>query len=84
MRLDKFIVESGLASRTEIAKVARGGGITVNGQVVRRASGDPSPPSTLLLMLRMTPSVSLGSSQGRGPACLVATTSPCLHHNVDE
>ena len=43
MRLDKFIVESGLASRTEIAKVARGGGITVNGQVVRRASGHIDP-----------------------------------------
>ena len=43
MRLDKFIVESGLASRTEIAKVARDGGVTVNGQVVRRASGHIDP-----------------------------------------
>ncbi len=43
MRLDKFIVESGLASRTEIAKTARNGGITVNGQVVRRASGHIDP-----------------------------------------
>ena len=43
MRLDKFIVESGLASRTEIAKAARDGGVTVNGQVVRRASGHIDP-----------------------------------------
>lgn len=43
MRLDKFIVEAGLASRTEIAKTARNGGITVNGQVVRRASGHIDP-----------------------------------------
>ena len=31
MRLDKFIVESGLASRTEIAKAAKNGAVTVNG-----------------------------------------------------
>ena len=43
MRLDKFIVESGLASRTEITKVAKNGGVTVNGQVVRRASGHIDP-----------------------------------------
>jgi 16S rRNA pseudouridine516 synthase len=43
MRLDKFIVEAGLASRTEIAKVAKNGGVTVNGQVVRRASGHIDP-----------------------------------------
>ena len=34
MRLDKFIVEAGLASRTEIARVAKNGGVTVNGQVI--------------------------------------------------
>jgi len=45
MRLDKFIVESGLASRTEITKVAKNGGVTVNGQVVRRASGHIDPTS---------------------------------------
>ena len=38
MRLDKFIVESGLASRSEIARSARNGAITVNGLVVRKAS----------------------------------------------
>ena len=45
MRLDKFIVESGLASRSEITKVAKNGGVTVNGQVVRRASGHIDPTS---------------------------------------
>ena len=34
MRLDKFIVESGLATRTEISKAAKNGSITVNGEVV--------------------------------------------------
>ena len=51
MRLDKFIVESGLASRTEIAKVARDGGITVNGQVVRRASGHIDPTTDTVMYL---------------------------------
>ena len=45
MRLDKFISESGLASRTEIAKAAKNGAITVNGSVVRRASGHIDPVS---------------------------------------
>lgn len=44
MRLDKFISESGIASRTEIAKAARSGSITVNGKVVRRA-GDHIDPT---------------------------------------
>lgn len=44
MRLDKFISESGIASRTEIAKAARNGAITVNGKVVRRA-GDHIDPT---------------------------------------
>lgn len=43
MRLDKYIVESGLASRTEIAKAAKGGAIKVNGVVVHRASGHIDP-----------------------------------------
>ncbi len=43
MRLDKFIVDSGLASRTEIAKAAKQGAVTVNGQTVRRASGHIDP-----------------------------------------
>lgn len=43
MRLDKFIVDSGLATRTEVAKAAKGGAVTVNGSVVRRASGHIDP-----------------------------------------
>lgn len=43
MRLDKFIVDSGLATRTEIAKAAKNGAVTVNGVVVRRASGHIDP-----------------------------------------
>lgn len=43
MRLDKFIVESGLASRTEIAKAAKSGAITVNGTVVRKAGNHIDP-----------------------------------------
>ncbi len=43
MRLDKFIVESGLATRTEISKAAKNGAITVNGVVVRRPSGHIDP-----------------------------------------
>ena len=43
MRLDKFIVESGLASRSEITKVAKNGGVAVNGQIVRRVSGHIDP-----------------------------------------
>ena len=43
MRLDKYIVESGLASRSEITKVAKSGGVTVNGRVVSRVSGHIDP-----------------------------------------
>ena len=43
MRLDKFIVESGLATRTEVAKAARSGAITVNGNVVRKAGQHIDP-----------------------------------------
>lgn len=51
MRLDKYIVESGLASRSEITKIAKNGGITVNGQIIRRASGhiDPTKDSVTYL-----------------------------------
>ena len=51
MRLDKFIVESGLASRSEITKVAKGGGVKVNGQVVRRASGHIDPTTDTVTYL---------------------------------
>ena len=43
MRLDKYIVESGLASRSEITKVAKSGGVTVNGKAVSRVSGHIDP-----------------------------------------
>ena len=43
MRLDKYIVESGLATRTEVSKAAKSGAITVNGQVVRHASNHIDP-----------------------------------------
>ena len=51
MRLDKFIVEAGLASRTEIARVAKNGGVTVNGIVVRRASGHIDPTVDVVTFL---------------------------------
>ncbi len=43
MRLDRFISESGLASRTEIAKAAKNGAVAVNGNIVRRASAHIDP-----------------------------------------
>lgn len=43
MRLDKFIVDSGLATRTEIAKAAKNGAVKVNGVAVRRTSGHIDP-----------------------------------------
>ena len=43
MRLDKFIVDSGLASRTEVAKAAKKGAVCVNGEVVRRAGSHIDP-----------------------------------------
>ena len=51
MRLDKFIVESGLASRSEVAKVAKNGGVAVNGQIVRRASGHIDPTTDTVTFL---------------------------------
>lgn len=51
MRLDKFIVEAGLGSRSEISKVAKDGGVTVNGQVVRRASGHIDPTRDVVTYL---------------------------------
>lgn len=51
MRLDKFIVESGFASRSEITKVAKNGGVTVNGQIVRRASGHIDPTTDTVTYL---------------------------------
>lgn len=43
MRLDKYIVDAGLATRTEVAKCAKSGQITVNGAVIRRAGTHVAP-----------------------------------------
>ncbi len=43
MRIDKFISESGTVSRKEAAKVARSGGVTVNGEVCRDLSRHIDP-----------------------------------------
>ena len=43
MRLDRFIVESGLATRSEVGRAVRAGQISVNGKVVRRPSGHIDP-----------------------------------------
>ena len=43
MRLDRFIVESGLATRSEVGRAVRAGQITVNGKVVHRPSGHIDP-----------------------------------------
>jgi 16S rRNA pseudouridine516 synthase len=51
VRLDKFIVESGIASRSEITKAAKNGGVTVNGQIVRRASGHIDPTTDTVTYL---------------------------------
>ncbi|MBQ8408737.1 MAG: rRNA pseudouridine synthase [Clostridia bacterium] len=49
MRLDKFIAESGLATRTEIAKAARSGAISVNGQIVRKAGSHIDPTADVIV-----------------------------------
>lgn len=43
MRLDKFIVDSGLATRSEVGRAVKAGSVVVNGQVVRRPSGHIDP-----------------------------------------
>lgn len=43
MRIDKFLSECGLASRKESAKAAKGGGVTVNGSVVKDVSQHIDP-----------------------------------------
>ena len=51
MRIDKFISESGIASRKEASRVARGGGVTVNGAVVRDLSAHIDPESAEVVYL---------------------------------
>lgn len=43
MRLDKFIVDSGLATRSEVGRAVKAGAVLLNGQVVRRPSGHIDP-----------------------------------------
>lgn len=43
MRIDKFISELGIASRKEASKIARAGGVTVNGNPVRDLSAHIDP-----------------------------------------
>ena len=43
MRIDKFLSMQGIASRKEAAKVARSGGVTVDGEVVRDFSAHIDP-----------------------------------------
>ena len=45
MRIDKYISELGIASRKESARVARSGGVTVNGEVVKDLSRHIDPDS---------------------------------------
>lgn len=43
MRLDKYLSDAGVLTRTESAKAAKNGQITVNGTVTRRSSGHIDP-----------------------------------------
>jgi len=43
MRLDKFIVDSGLATRSEVGRAVRACQVSVNGKTVRRPSGHIDP-----------------------------------------
>ena len=43
MRLDKLISECGIASRSEVARAVRSGGVTVNGKAVGRADHKVEP-----------------------------------------
>ena len=38
MRVDKFLSEMGKATRTESAKLARAGKITVNGEAIKKST----------------------------------------------
>ena len=54
MRIDKFLSECGLASRKEAAKAAKGGGITVNGAVVKDTSKHIDPEADVITFLGRT------------------------------
>lgn len=50
LRLDKFLSEAGLLSRTESARAAKSGQISVNGVTVRRASGHVDPSHDIVCL----------------------------------
>lgn len=49
MRIDKFISELGVASRKEASKIARGGGVLVNGIAVRDLSEHIDPDNDIVV-----------------------------------
>lgn len=51
MRLDKFLTAAGVATRTEAAKAARAGNITVNGSPVKRADMHIDPDTDAVVYL---------------------------------
>ena len=51
MRIDKFISESGVASRREAARAARSGGVLVDGKPVRNLSAHIDPESAVVSYL---------------------------------
>ncbi len=56
MRLDKYLSEAGVASRTESAKAARAGHIIVNGEAVKKAD-IKIDENTAVVIYRGTPVV---------------------------
>ncbi len=48
MRLDKYLSDAGVLSRTESARAAKNGQITVNGTVTRRSSGHIDPTKDIV------------------------------------
>ncbi len=49
MRLDKFICDCGLASRSEISRACRAGGVTVNGVPVKKADFGVNPETDAVI-----------------------------------
>lgn len=50
MRIDKFLSENGIASRKDASRMARGGQITVNGEVVKDASRHIDPEKDVVVV----------------------------------
>ena len=49
MRIDKFLSNMGIASRTESSKAARQGGILVNGMAVKKADIHIDPEKDVII-----------------------------------